>query len=155
MGTTNSADKTLNKYKTATHDNSGVPDIVVTNTGNEKRKNGLPVYNDTYTLSTVSNKYASVDINVKLLDWNSAVAKKGDEILTTPGFASKAGFESDKVYSVYGHPDKFVYDYQQEYNNCGVDSCLNVLSIAGVKDIVEVGQTYSSYLTTPIVKVKN
>ena len=155
MGTTNSADKTLNKYNTLTHDNSGVPDIVVTNTGNEKRKNGLPVYNDTYTLSTVSNKYAAADINVKLLDWNSAVAKKGDEILTTPGFASKAGFESDKVYSVYGHPDKFVYDYQQEYNNCGVDSCLNVLSIAGVKDIVEVGQTYSSYLTTPIVKVKN
>ena len=33
-------------------------------------------------------------------------------------------------YKVYGHPFKWILDYEQQYQNCGVESTMNILSIA-------------------------
>lgn len=143
MATTNSTDKKLNSFLGSGEDNSGVSDWLYTNTGNKKKNKGLPVLNDTYTLSSGSG---SVVVNAKLLDWNQSVVKLGSDI--------DGSLNSNQEYHVFGHPDKFVYDYQQDYNNCGVDSCLNVLSMAGKKDIIEVTPTYEQYLSTPIIKTK-
>ena len=162
MGTTNSTDKSLNYQlvERLNDNNSGVDDWVYTNTGNEKRKNGLPVLNDTYTLFAGGNG-ESAEINAKLLNYYDAQKATGEEILAGPGIFDKSGIQAkdedgnDIEYIVYGHPDKWVYDYRQSYNNCGVDSSLNILSMAGVKEIIEKGATYDTYLNTPIVKIKN
>lgn len=158
MATTNSKDHNLNYYMEEGSENSGVKDWIVTNTGSKKRKNGLPVLNNEFELSSVAGASNTSDINSKLLDWNDAVKVSSDEILASPGLSSdkvkQIVFESWMTYEIIGHPDKWVYDYSQKYNNCGVDSCLNILSMAGVKDIVERGSSYETYLNTPTVKTK-
>lgn len=155
MGTTNSTKHSLNYYTFDATDNSGVSTYIVTNTGNRDRKNGLPVLNDTYTLSTASTMASPADINVILSNWNDGMGAKGAELAQSPGIFNNVQLEADKTYVVYGHPDKFVYDYQQDYQNCGVDSCLNILAMAGKKDIIEVNSSYQQYLSTPIVKKVN
>lgn len=41
-------------------------------------------------------------------------------------------FENDKNYDIYGAPDKIVLNNRQNYNNCGVESTLNLLAVAGI-----------------------
>ena len=65
--------------------------------------------------------------NITLLDYTDAVIKKGSEI--------SSSLDKNAEYSIYGAPAKWIYDKEQQYNNCGVESCLNVLSTAGVYDI--------------------
>ena len=142
MGTTNSTDKQLNYYNGGVDDNSGVEDCVYTNTGNLKRKKGLPVNNDTYTL----NAKEDVVINATLLNYSDVIEKEGKDISST--------LVSDQWYDIIGHPDKFIYDYDQDYNNCGVVSSLNVLSMAGVKEIVQKDSQYSSFTGTPTVTTR-
>lgn len=153
MATTNSTDHKLNWYLTEGDDNSSISDWVYTSTGNQKRKSGLPVLNETYTCS--SSKDNPV-INAKLLNWDDVIHIKGNEIRVTQYDkdvdVSETPIDENKWYEVYGHPDKFVYDYQQKWNNCGVDSSLNILSMAGVKDIVEHTSTYAAYLANPTLK---
>lgn len=143
MATTNSTDKQLNYYYVdSTETNSNVGEYIYTNTGNEKRKNGLTVLNDTYTCSGTGD----VIINAKLLNYSDAIIKRGDEIPGANGI-----LEDDKEYQIIGHPDKWVYDYLQEYNNCGVDSSLNILSQAGKVDIIQKDTEYQNYLNKPTV----
>ncbi len=143
MATTNSTDKNLNHYLgDHIESNSGINEFVYTNTGNMNRKKGLPVLNSTYTCSSSGNAV----INAKLLNYSDAILKFGNEI--------SSGLVQDQVYEVIGHPDKWVYDYIQDYSNCGVDSALNVLSIAGKQDIIQVDTEYQTYLDTPVVETK-
>lgn len=159
MATTNSKDHNLNYYLTEGDENSGINTWIVTNTGNKKRKNGLPVLNNEFTLNAEATANSSADINSKLLDWNDSVKVNATKIQSSPGITSDKVkdivYDDELKYEIVGHPDKWIYDYQQKYNNCGVDSCLNILSMAGVKDIIEKGSTYSTYLSTPIVKTQN
>lgn len=143
MATTNSTDKQLNYYYVdSTETNSNLGEYIYTNTGNKKRKDGLTVLNDTYTCSGTGD----VIINAKLLNYSDAIIKRGDEIPGAEGI-----LDEDKEYQIIGHPDKWVYDYLQEYNNCGVDSSMNVLSQAGKVSIIQQDTEYLQYLNTPIV----
>lgn len=65
--------------------------------------------------------------NITLLDSNEAIVKKGSEI-------SSSLSENDS-YNIYGSPAKWILDKEQQYNNCGIESCLNILAIAGKYDI--------------------
>lgn len=65
--------------------------------------------------------------NITLLDSNEAIVKKGSEI-----DSSLTGTDN---YNIYGAPAKWILDEQQQYNNCGIESCLNILAIAGKYDI--------------------
>ncbi len=142
MGTTNSTDRQLNYFNGGVDDNSGVEDCVYTNTGNIKRKKGLPVNNDTYTL----NAKESVVINATLLNFSDNIQKEGKDI--------DSSLNPDQWYEVIGHPDKFIYDYDQDYNNCGVVSSLNVLSMAGQKEIIQKDSQYSAFTGTPTVTTR-
>ena len=143
MATTNSTDKQLNYYYVdSTETNSNLGEYIYTNTGNKKRKDGLTVLNDTYTCSGTGD----VIINAKLLNYSDAIIKRGDEIPGANGI-----LEDDKEYQIIGHPDKWVYDHIQDYNNCGVDSSMNILSQAGKVSIIQQDTEYLQYLNTPIV----
>ena len=155
MPTTNSTDHYLNWYKAGGDDNSSIDEWVCTNTGNQSRKKGLPILQTTYTLS--SSKSDPV-INARLLDWNDAIYLGGHEIRVKSNDIDvdlgQSPIDPEAGYTVYGYPDKFVYDYQQKWNNCGVVSSLNILSMAGKKDIVELTSSYASYLSNPTVKTQ-
>ncbi len=142
MGTTNSTERDLNHYTGPDKNNLYNDDCKYVNTGNMKPKDkfGL-IYNQTYSLDVKGH-----EINGALLSWNDAIVKMGSEI--------DSSLTSGKEYGVYGQPDKFIYDYRQKYNNCGVDSSLNVLSMAGKKDIVQITKAYQEYLNTPITVTK-
>ena len=129
----------LNMFVDGIKDNSGLGNCIYTNTGNKKTKIGQYIYNNTFT---VDGDKRTADANVQLLNWSDAISRKG----------SVLGFNECEYVYIYGHPDKWIYDYKQEYNNCGVDSALNILSIAGVKDIVEITPSYAQYLSTPETK---
>ncbi|MBR1942981.1 hypothetical protein IJ843_04530, partial [bacterium] len=107
-GITDSTSKSLNSYTSG--------GVVYTNTGNVAAT--ATAFHSQYTLSSSSKIN-----NVTLLDSTEAIIKKGSDI------SSKLTKGND--YYIYGHPSKWVLDKQQQYNNCGVDSSLNVLAIAG------------------------
>lgn len=123
MATTNSTDKELNSYHPAESKTLYANEIRV-NTGNKKKKEATVVddkyvsnniFNNTYTLSTKSK--GAFEETGRLLNYD-------DYIL------------ADDYTRVYGHPDKWIYDTKQKYNNCGVVSALNILSMAGKIDVV-------------------
>lgn len=138
MGTTNSTERDLNHYTGPDGNNLYNDDCKYVNTGNMKPKEkfGL-IYNKTYTLDVNAH-----EINAGLLSYNDAIVKDGSNI--------DSSLLTGEDYYIYGQPDKFIYDYRQKYNNCGVDSSLNVLSMAGKKDIVQITKAYEEYLNTPI-----
>ena len=147
MATTNSADKKLNQSViegALIEENSGISVLTEVNSGNEKVDFKKLTFNNTYSLSTTGFK---AQANVKLLNYNDALIFKGSEI--------DGSLDADKDYQVFGHPNKFIYDYAQAYNNCGVDSCLNVLSQAGKKDIIQITQEYEEWLNTPEIITQN
>ena len=65
--------------------------------------------------------------NVTLIDYNDAMVRKGSEISST--------LAKNEDYSIYGAPSKWILDKEQQYNNCGVEGCLNILATAGLYDI--------------------
>ncbi len=143
MATTNSTNKDLNYFHVeSTETNSNVEDYIYTNTGNMERKNGLNVLNNTYTCETGENAI----INVKLLNYKDSIYKQGSDVSSV--------LVADQEYEIIGHPDKWIYDHRQGYNNCGVDSALNVLSIAGAQEIIQRDTEYQQYLDTPIITKK-
>ena len=109
-GITNSASKSLNTYQSG--------GVTYTNTGN---MTSSLVFNNEYTLSNSSTN------NVTLLDYDDAIVKRGSEI--------NSSLTANENYSIYGAPQKWILDQLQQYNNCGVDSSLNVLAIAGMKAV--------------------
>lgn len=139
MGITASTSKQLNYYIQSDKDNSGIDTTYITATGNKKTSVAKNILNNTYTLDDTKSE---AEINAKLLNYDDAVFQN----------ASTVGASGYKKVMVYGHPDKFIFDYSQDYNNCGVDSCLNILAMAGIQDVVEVTPEYDAYLGTPITK---
>lgn len=139
MGITASTSKQLNYYKEEDKDNSGISTTYITATGNKQTSVANNILNDTYTLDTSRSE---AEINARLLNFDDAVFQSGGSV----------GAKGYKQVMVFGHPDKFIFDYAQDYNNCGVDSCLNILAMAGIKDVVEVTPEYEKYLGTPITK---
>ena len=65
--------------------------------------------------------------NITLLDSSDAIVKKGSEI--------DSSLSKNDSYNIYGAPAKWILDKEQQYNNCGIESCLNILAIAGKYDI--------------------
>ena len=115
------------------------------NTGNKKG-----VYrgiNDTYTLN---DKSGTLELEATALGYNDGVLKRGDVL--------EADFEG-KIdttgYYIYGHPDKFEYDYTLKYDNSGLNSALNLLAMAGKIDVFEKNSHYEDYKNTPIGVKKN
>ena len=154
MATTNSSDKALNFFKDKSEQNSGVSECYIVNTGNIKTKIGQHVLNDTYTLKNNSREQ---EVNAKLIAYNDILNVKGSGLQASVAGQNTSDasiFDADTWYTIIGQPNKWVYDYQQEYSNCGVDSCLNVLSMAGKKDIIEITPEYAAYLATPEVITK-
>ena len=146
MATTNSSDKALNFFKDKSEQNSGVSECYIVNTGNIKTKIGQHVLNDTYTLKNNSREQ---EVNAKLIAYNDILNVKGSGLQASVAGQNTSDasiFDADTWYTIIGQPNKWVYDYQQEYSNCGVDSCLNVLSMAGKKDIIEITPEYAAYL---------
>ncbi len=138
MASTNSTEKELNHFISEDPNNLYTKDCKYVNTGNmEPKKKFDLIYNQQYTLDDKAH-----EIDGGLLSYDDAVVRTGNTI--------DSSLAADKDYKIYGHPDKFIYDYRQKYNNCGVDSSLNILSIAGKKDIVQITKEYQEYLNTPI-----
>ncbi len=145
----NSTDNTLNVNHVLHGPGTAYSILTVANTGNVKDSavknvNGRivtgKIFNQTYTLlpqgayTNAQNQYEETGI---LVNWYDAMT-------------------SEEEYRVYGHPDKFVYDYQQKFNNCGIDSSLNILSMAGKISLVEPTDEVVAELTKPVtVRIKN
>ncbi|MBQ9244930.1 hypothetical protein IJ182_01540 [bacterium] len=138
MSTTNSTKKSLNSYFGDENQTIYANHIFV-NTGSMADSDGKvknkkyvtgKVFNKTYTLKPTSGSFQETGT---LLNYDDYIADDGGRI--------------------YGHPNKWVYDVDQKYNNCGVDSALNILSIAGKRDIVEpTADVISKYTAPKIVK---
>lgn len=139
MASTNSTSKSsLNIGRKADSMNLYTSDSTFVVTGNEKTKRFKSVLNDTYVLGQEYDK----EINCQLLSYNDGIIKNSSDIVGVDGLIA------DKEYTIYGQPDKWIYDYQQKYSNCGVVSCLNVLSMAGKKDIQQKTKEYVEWLST-------
>lgn len=94
------------------------------------KSSGLNVSVDGKTLnSTVNVNGLNIkDVsNITLLDSDDALVKKGSDI--------SSSLTAGDSYNIYGAPAKWILDKEQQYNNCGIESCLNILSIAGQYDI--------------------
>jgi len=139
MGTTNSADKKgLNAYLSEGADVLYGYKVHV-NTGNMPDSEGKvvrgryttgKVKNMTYTMRTSASEFEETG---HLLNW--------DESIHTHINYPYGGGTIEKITEqlrVYGSPNKWVYDTQQKANNCGVASALNVLSMAGKVDLVNI-----------------
>ncbi len=146
MASTNSTSKSsLNLSKKADKLNLYTSDATYLTTGNQKSKNFTNIMNNTYTLGVTDKK----EVNAYLLSYDDGIKKKGSEIV------GAEGLDADESYTIYGQPDKWVYDYAQKYDNCGVVSSLNVLSMAGVKDIQSMTTDYETWLKTGKVTTKS
>ena len=133
MASTNSTSKSsLNIGKKADNKNLYTDDSTYVVTGNEKTKRFKSVLNDTYVLGEEDSK----EINCQLLSYDDGIVKLGSEIVDVEGL------NANSEYIIYGQPDKWIYDYSQKYSNCAVVSCLNVLSMAGKKDIQQKTKEY-------------
>ena len=148
MGTTNSANEYKNnivEFPFGPGANSPLSEWLFTTTGNKDREKGLPVFNDTFTIPASQQELYA---NGGLLNWDDAFVCDGSSLFG----GDERILSNEYNIAIYGHPDKWVYDYEQSYNNCGVNSCLNILSMAGKKDIVELTSKYQEYLNTGIEK---
>ena len=104
-------------------------------------------YDKKYMYSAVDATATASDLNIKLLDYDECIYKTGKDINdyskenNTYKYFKKESSpietnldNSQKCY-IFGAPMKTVLDNLQQYNNCGVDSVLNNLAIAGIKKI--------------------
>ena len=108
MGITNAAGKNGNEIEKKTY---GSRDYFIVNSGNMSKSN---IFNDTYTIGLKDEAQ-----NVILLNYtDGALYNSNGDML-------------------YGHSNKFIYDYAQQWSNCGVVSSLNILALAGIKNIVQ------------------
>lgn len=109
-------------------------------------------------VTTVSSSRSAM--NVTLLNYNDAIVKTGHDIKTeenknpnTPlanntlyhGKIDTETLNDTTEYSIYGAPHKMVLDDRQQYNNCGVDSVLNILVMAGLKTIKNQNSTETAF----------
>jgi len=98
------------------------------------------------SVSTIADIKAGItDTNITLLDANDAIKVSGSQIIldadnnfngsdsryvSEPLIIDTTSIDASETYSIYGSPHKMVLDNRQQYNNCGVDSTMNILAIA-------------------------
>ncbi len=102
---------------------------------------------DKYINSVTSVTATKSNPNIKLLNYNDYVKTTGKTIIddavkniTFKQYGDDISVNTDNLtaetdYYIYGSPHKMVLDNIQQYNNCGIDSTLNVLVMAGQKKI--------------------
>ncbi len=131
------------------------------------RDTSFNYYIDNNTINSISTITATkVNSNIKLLDANDAIIKSGADIIAHAKKNTNLGFQYrnngngdfvseliqintninlDENYLIYGSPHKMVLDNKQQYNNCGIDSTLNILVMAGKKTISDQNKTEKSF----------
>ena len=81
------------------------------------------------------NKYNNTK-NITLLNYNDYIEKTGIQIINNIGanYENKNeeklcihNLDENKIYKIYGHPEKWMLDNNQVYSNCGVLALLNIL----------------------------
>ena len=148
MGTTNSTKKELNKYivpkdSINSQGRALFTDITVVNTGNQEDSEGK-VVNNKYVSGKVKNMTYTLENNEDgTYEETARVLNYSDPIHTDAS-----------ITTVYWHPDKWVFDAHQNYNNCGVVSALNVLSMAGKIDVVAPTDAEVEEMTAEITVTK-
>lgn len=111
----------------------------------------------------VTTSKATNDVrNITLLNYNDYVSKRGQEIINLENLNPNAPEPDDKSYEgkidtsyfddklnkdfhIYGAPHKMTLDNRQQYNNCGADSVLNVLVMAGKMTIRNENRTETAF----------
>lgn len=111
-------------------------------------------YVDGNTYKSIASISASSKIrNIDLLEYNAPIKVTGKQInsdaaknttyqeLSYKGNAKSSmlssidtgidTYEESDVFTIYGSPHKWVFDNRQQYNNCGVVCCMNILVMAG------------------------
>ncbi|MCR5264975.1 MAG: hypothetical protein K6E29_00095 [Cyanobacteria bacterium RUI128] len=99
--------------------------------------------------------------NITLLEYDDPIEVTGKQINTdaaknttytqlsgagaTPIDTGIPTEDESKVYKVYGAPHKLVFDNRQQYNNCGMECCLNILVMAGKKTIANQNTTETAF----------
>lgn len=98
------------------------------------------IKNDTYTLTDDENGFEE---SAYLVDYNQI----GGGIAEGQEYAG---------HYIFGTPNKFIYDATQKYNNCGIDTALNILSMGGIIDIFEPSDALIAELKAPVtIRYKN
>ena len=81
------------------------------------------------------NRYNNAK-NITLLNYNDYIEKTGTQIINNIGINYQNennenicihNLDANKKYKIYGHPEKWMLDNNQDYSNCGVIALLNVL----------------------------
>ena len=123
MASTNSTKKSdLNSCYVADADYHLYANEIWVTTGNLK-DSGSRVVNGKYDPNTKFNNTYTLQTTTGAFEESGRLLNYYDPVLV-----------DDYTY-VYGHPDKWIYDIEQKYNNCGVVSALNILSMAGKIDV--------------------
>ena len=86
------------------------------------------IENGTITSTTDIDSLKNVN-NITLINSTDAIVKNGSDISNS--------LTSNEQYNIYGAPAKWILDREQQYNNCGVESCLNILATAGLVDVTD------------------
>ncbi len=95
-----------------------------------KDASGLNVSIENGTITSATDVDSLKDANnITLINSTDAIVKSGSDI--------SASLTSNEQYNIYGAPAKWILDRDQQYNNCGVDSCLNILATAGLVDVTD------------------
>ena len=102
----------------------------------------LPVRNKTYAGANGSKISVLYDneIDLTLLNYNDFILKQGIYI------SDDKSLNPNTEYEIYGHPEKWQLDYKQQFNNCGVESVMNIMAINGSIDITD--ETWSELAFT-------
>ena len=88
----------------------------------------VSIENGTITSTTDIDSLKNVN-NITLINSTDAIVKNGSDISNS--------LTSNEQYNIYGAPAKWILDREQQYNNCGVESCLNILATAGLVDVTD------------------
>ena len=113
--------------------------------------------NKGYINSSSDITATSTNPNIKLLDYTAPVYKKGRDIIKDAAKnhsiadLTKKDLKIDTKLSethdcfIFGSPYKPVLDNRQQYSNCGVDSILNILAMAGIKEITDQNKVETAF----------
>ena len=106
-----------------------------------KNLNTYTQNNDFETLySNVDTVLYDNEIDLTLLNYNDFILKQGIYI------SDDKSLNPNTEYEINGHPEKWQLDYKQQFNNCGVESVMNIMAINGSIDITD--ETWSELAFT-------
>ena len=114
---------------------------------------------DNTLMSAASISATSKYRNITLLEYDDYIIKSGNDIINDAkknnqmsgeieyaNAVNTEGIDSSKDYYIYGSPHKWVLDNEQQYENCGLDSVLNVLVMAGKNVITDQNKTERKFM---------